>query len=298
MPETLLVTGAAGLLGANLRVRAADAGWRVVGLTRRDAELTDAEQVRRALARERPRLVVHAAAMTNVDECERDPARARRDNVDAAAVVARACAEAGTGLIHVSTDSVFDGERGRYKESDPARPLNVYARTKLEAEGEVLAALPAALVLRTNFYGWSPGAKPSLAEGVLRALREGRQYRGFADVFFTTLLVDDLCEWALEAWGRGASGVLHLAGGERCSKFEFARSLAREFGLDEALVKASSIADLSLPALRPRDPSLDCSRAEGIVARRLPGVLEGLRRFKELERSGYPSRLRAATGAS
>ena len=194
----ILVTGASGLLGANLVLTALDRGMPVMAVSNRvpfrhpDAEsasldVRDADAVRAVVARVRPDVVVHTAALTDVDACEGDPALAHAVNAHAPGVLARAAAEAGARLVHVSTDAVFDGQRGGYTEADPTSPVNVYARTKLDGERAVLAASPDHLVVRTTLFGWNAQPKKSLAEWVLGRLDAGERVPGFTDAVFAPL---------------------------------------------------------------------------------------------------------------
>ena len=207
----LFITGASGLLGLNAALQCRDR-FRVTG-TYRDhpvaidgarlvrLDVLDAAAVDACLADARPEVVLHTAGMTNVEVCERDPAAARSLNVDAAAVVARAATRAGARLIHISSDHLFDGTAPLVDEDASPSPLNVYARTKAEAEAAVAAACPDALIVRTNFYGWGSPLKASFSDWILAALRRGSSLSMFTDVFFTPVLVNDLIDLALDLGG-------------------------------------------------------------------------------------------------
>src|SRR6185503_4672232 len=128
-----------------------------------------------------PEWVINCAGFANVDECERDPERAHLLNAELPRNLAAACAEAGVGLVHISTDSVFDGARGSYTEDDEPAPVNVYAQTKLEAERAVKEQFPDALILRTNFIGLSPSRSVGLADWISSRLESGERIQGFTD---------------------------------------------------------------------------------------------------------------------
>ena len=145
----LLLTGASGFLGSTVCLAALASGRPVVGTVHHHrgdqaglrlvtADLTDPSAAKALLARVEPRWVVNCAGFTNVDACEHDPEQARALNVELPRILATACAEAGVGLVHISTDAVFDGKRGNYTEDDPPEPLNVYAQTKIEGEHSTL----------------------------------------------------------------------------------------------------------------------------------------------------------------
>jgi dTDP-4-dehydrorhamnose reductase len=291
MPR-LLITGASGLLGANLACRAA-AEHQVVGVSRRRplrlsgvtavlADLAAEGQARRLLEQQRPDWVVHCAAATDLEGCERQTELARTLNVDMARQVAEACRAVGARLAHLSTDSVFDGAAGEYRELDEPRPVNTYARTKLEGERAVQAAYPEALIVRTNFFGWAVVPRPSLAEWFLDRLERGQRTPGFADVYFSPLVVDHLAQFLLELLGQGAYGLLHLPGATCLSKYEFGVRLAHTLGHDPGLVYPASVTDdAGLAAPRPLRTCLRAERAAALLGRTLPDLEAGLQVLRQ-----------------
>ena len=146
------------------------------GLRGVTVDLTDPSAARELVDRLQPEWIINCAGFANVDECERDGERAELLNVELPRNLAAACAHAGVGLVHISTDSVFDGERGGYAEEDEPAPLNVYASSKLQGEQAVQAELPEALILRTNFIGIHSPAQ--LASRMDRSpLESGERFR-------------------------------------------------------------------------------------------------------------------------
>lgn len=304
--DRIVVTGASGLLGATVCLAARERGMAVTalygrhpfhadGIDARPLELADEDAARALVDQVRPSSVVHCAAATNVDWCEDHEDQAMRINAAASGALARAAACVGARFAYVSTDSVFDGERGGYTEDDAPAPLNAYARSKLAGERRVAEALPDALVLRTNLYGWNAQPKQSLGEWVLGRLQGGAPFPGFADVVFAPLLANDLADAILDSLERGMAGVWHLAAADAVSKYDFARALAVEFGHDPELVTSARAADVGFRAPRPRDTSLDATRAAAALGRPLPTVGDGLRRFRALRDGGYVNLLKACT---
>jgi dTDP-4-dehydrorhamnose reductase len=306
----ILVTGASGLLGMAVVLRARELGYEVAGLFHKHSiqvggvgcwslDLADTQASETLIRRLRPTTIIHCAAATNVDWCEENPVLAEQLHVSASAHLARIAGELGSRLVYVSTDSVFDGGRGNYSENDATTPLNVYAASKLRGEQETLRNYSKALVTRVNIYGWNGQNKESLAEWILHRLERGEPVPGFTDVYFTPVLVQDLAEILFCMLERNLQGLYHVAGSERVSKYEFARRIARVFALNELLVTPSTLASAKLRAPRPADTSLSTSKVAQALSRTMPNLHEGLQRFRELRECGHPSELKAyATGAS
>lgn len=294
----LLVTGASGLLGANLVLTLHKCGLRVAALARRSRweldgvvsiqmDLLKARRVEALVGELCPSAVIHCAAATDVDWCEGHPPEAQAINVEAAGALAAAARRAGSRFAYISTDAVFDGHTGSYAEESVPNPVNVYARSKLEGERAALAALPSSLVVRTNFFGWNAQPKASLAEWVLRQIEQGKTVPGFTDVFFSPLLANDLGDLVLQLIDRGAEGVLHVAARDGCSKFEFARKICAAFGHDPARVVPSSLTAARLRAPRPLNTTLNTGRAAAALGRALPAVDEGVARLRRLYETGW-----------
>jgi len=303
----LVVTGASGLLGASVLRAAVELGWETVGLCHQHVirdpamrvarvDLTDDATTRKLLFDLRPDTIVHCAAATSVDWCEDNPKRAEAINVQAAAVLAETAATLNARLVYVSTDSVFDGTKGDYAETDEPAPLNVYARSKLAGERETSRRNPSAMLARVSIYGWNAQNKDSLAEWVLRRLEEGRDVPGFTDVFFTPILVNDLVPVLFAMLKQELTGLYHVVGSERISKFEFARRVATTFGFDPARVTPCQIKDMSLRATRPLDISLNTEKIRTALRCSMPDVDSGLNGFRELHNRQYPQQLKSYLG--
>jgi dTDP-4-dehydrorhamnose reductase len=302
----LLITGTGGLLGANLALDALAAGHQVVAvdflhqirhpeIESVKADLSTPGAARAVFAEHRPRWAVHCAAAVDIDACEADPATAFRLNRDMAGQVAIAARAVGARLVHISTDAVFDGDRGGYAEEEEPHPVNVYGSSKLDGERVVLSEYPEALVVRTNLYGWNARPKLSLSEWFLERLRRGERCTGFTDVSFSPLGVVDLAAILLQLLSMPVARVLHVAGGEVITKYEFGRQVAATFGLSPDLIAPGSVDASPLRARRPHRLGLDVRRAESVLGSPLPRVEEGLRRWREQERDGTLDALRALT---
>ena len=285
-----MVTGSSGLLGSKL-VSLLRRDYEVVGIDMYVSEgqkglavdITQKERTLEAIVGTTPSVVVHTAAETNVDRCETERDHARRINVDGTANIADACVKVGAKLVYLSTDYVFDGDKGNYAERDEPNPISFYGLTKLEAERIVASTSSDSLIVRTSvLYGWHP-TKLNFATWVLKGLRERKALRVVKDHINSPTFSDNLAVAIRAAIERNIRGILHVAGSERISRFEFARRLAEKFGLDETLLVPVEMRDLNWVARRPRDSSLDVGKAEKELGIELFGVDRGI---EEMVKSG------------
>lgn len=244
------------------------------------ADLTHASAAQTLLAATKPEFVVHCAAFTDVDACEIDPDRARELNVATTAALVRATAESGARFIFISTDQLWDGLRPMLTEGDQPSPINVYGRTKYEAEQAALAADDHSLVLRVNFFGGGRPGHPTFSDWIRSHLEQKRRLTLFDDVFFTPIEAGLLCDNLANLAEAGASGIFHLVGAERLSKYEFGLRLAHSIGLDPSPIVATSLADAGLTARRPADMSLSSAKISAFLARPMPDIEESLSRIK------------------
>jgi dTDP-4-dehydrorhamnose reductase len=197
-----------------------------------------------------------AAAMTHVDGCETQPEQAMRVNGHAPAVLAGAAAEAGIPFVFFSTEYVFDGANGPYGEDAPAHPINVYGRSKWMGEVEVRKAHPQALVLRTTVvYGFDPAGKNFLYS-LRRASLDGRPFRVAGDQISTPTYNPDLASAAIQLVRAKATGVFHVCGSERLSRYDFACRALRAMGLDGNTISSATTKELAQIAPRPLSAGL------------------------------------------
>jgi len=294
--KRLLVIGASGLLGSKLMAQArgrydvrgtcnpavdGKGDWRLEPL-----DMGSKDEVDGMFSKMRPEVVILAAAMTNVDACEKDRMTANRVNASGPGLVARACKASGARLVHVSTDYVFDGSKKRpYTEQDMPRPISVYGTSKLAGERSVLSTLPGAVVARPAvLYGWNPlEDKENFVTWVLKRLRKGERATLFQDQTISPTFADDLARTLFELAERDVSGVWHVSGPDCLDRPACGRMIAREFGLDEGLVAPVPSSSVPLPARRPAYSCLDVSKAEKLLGRKMVSFQEGLRVMKEQE---------------
>lgn len=257
----LVVTGGNGQLGRALGELESEA----ILLDRSRADLTDPAAVHRQLVDLRPELIIHAAAYTAVDAAEADRAGAWAVNVEGTEAVARAAAETGAGLIYLSTDYVFSGDRAEpYPEDHPTGPLSVYGETKLAGEAAV-GQVDRHLVVRTS---WVFGEGRNFVRAILGAARShpGQELSVVDDQLGRPTSARDLARGLLDLVGAGATGTVHLqGGGQPASWAEVAEVALGSAGLDCPVRRVSTAEyNRSRPgphAPRPANGVLDCSRA-------------------------------------
>ncbi|MEZ5977132.1 MAG: dTDP-4-dehydrorhamnose reductase [Planctomycetota bacterium] len=288
----MLVTGAAGMLGSVVLLRA-PAGVVTLATSRGGtlpevcgdvpllggvvlAERADVESLGRWFGE--LDAVVHCAAFTDVDGAESDPSAAQRGGVLATEEAARLAARTGAALLLVSTDFVFDGEaREPYAEDAPTHPLSVYGRTKLEAEHRAEALHPGGVaVVRAQ---WLYGARGRHFPGtMLRLARAGTPLRVVADQVGSPTSTAALVPALWDLLAAGGRGVFHAACEGRASWYEFARETLRLAGVDAELAPCST-AEFPRPARRPAFSVLNCARLADLRGRTLPPWQEALAAF-------------------
>ncbi len=271
----LLITGAGGLYGAKLAKLALQRGIEVYSSDIQSQsifgsfvklDISDRTAVQEAFHSIKPDVVVHAATLTDVDKCELNKDLAWRINVEGTKNIADAAQATESFLMYISTDYVFSGDKGCYVESDAADPVNYYGLTKLEAETIVVQTLPEeqfCIARPSVIYGSTPAAgKVNFALWLIDALRKQQHVKIVTDQWNTPTLNTNLAEMTLEVVERRITGLLHLCGATRVSRYQFATQIADTFSLDKSLIDKALSAQFTWPAKRPADSSLDTSLAQ------------------------------------
>ncbi len=282
MAETILVTGGAGLLGREIVRAATTRGYHVVALAHTDLDVTDAPAVRSALRTHAPTHVIHCAGYTAVDRAESEPELAMRVNRDGTESVAKAAAQAGTGLVYFSTDYVFDGTQTTpYLPSDAPAPVNAYGRSKLAGEYAAADAHPGPLIIRTGWlYG---GGGSSFIQAILERAVGGKALSVVDDQHGRPTWTRNLAEGTLDLMTAGThQGMVHLADGGEATWLELARAAVTLAGY-EVDVQPVSTEAWGAPAPRPRYSVLDVTATEAVLGRSMMHWREALRRFLEEE---------------
>jgi dTDP-4-dehydrorhamnose reductase len=295
------VTGASGLLGLNLCLHLAKK-HEVIGVIHQDElqgvpyqviieDLSNGSAPQRLIERIKPDVVVHTAAMAIVDECEKQPERAMLVNGVLPGIIAAICKRRSIPMVHISTDAVFDGEKGNYTEEDRPNPLSIYANSKLEGENAVKKENPDAIIARVNFFGWSLRGDRSLAESFYANLSVGKLMKGFTDVHFCALFVMNLVDILLKMIKEELHGMYHAVSSESLSKYDFGIAIARKFGFDEKLIEPTRVADSGLVAKRSPNLTLNVGKLTSALKEELPGQAESLNGFWQQKQINYPEML-------
>lgn len=285
------------MIGGEVVRAAVSRGHRVLavgrGANRRDgvgysyvsADLTDANDLMRCVEAFEPEAIVHAGAMTDVDECERNPVRAWSTNFEPTRLLANYCRVNEVRMLYISTDSVFDGNNGPYDELATPNPLNIYSRTKLAGECVVHDVCNDFAIARIGVvYGGLPGGKKSFADRIVEALRENRQVYAWTDQMCSTTLASAAGDRLVDILEGGWLGVINACDRGVYSRTTFALAIAREFGFDPKLVVPSSVHDSDLPAARPLCGGLKTGMCEKVFSKHPPLELEDAVHMYRLER--------------
>jgi len=285
----VMVVGAAGLLGQYLMRAGEGMGLAMVGTYNETLpgesagtlkmDISDPDSVARSFLAACPELVVLAAALTNVDQCEREPDRAYSVNMEGAFNVASECKDAAVKMVYVSTDYVFNGLKGtRYHEFDVPDPQSVYAKSKLEGERVTLDADPGNLVCRVSvLYGWNTlNGKSNFITWVIDSLGRGVPVPLYTDQYVSPTYAPAAARDILELGLRGAKGIYHTSGPDCLSRHEIGLRVAEAFGLDPSLVRPVTTEGMPQLAVRPPRSCLAVDMAEAELGHPMTSLRDGL----------------------
>ncbi len=269
------ITGANGLIG-NYLVQTAPrfaSEWRVRALTREHLDLLDFAAVERMFKKDKPRLVIHCAAVSNISGAEADPKMAHRLNIEVTRLLAKLSAE--IQFVFFSTDLVFDGRKGNYIEADAPNPLHHYGETKAAAE-QIVLKNPRHLVVRTSINGGiSRAGNRGFNEQLRLSLRTGKPVKLFTDEFRSPIPAIETARAVWDLVNQNRAGLFHVAGAERLSRWQVGQLLIKRWPEIKTRIEAGSAKDFPGPPRAP-DTSLDISKAQRVLSAPLPGLGEWL----------------------
>ncbi|MCS7027611.1 MAG: dTDP-4-dehydrorhamnose reductase [Bacteroidia bacterium] len=266
--KKVLVTGTNGLLGQSLvYYLTKDAYFKVYGLSKGknrieydidhftyyNVDITDLQKLKSRILKIQPDIIIHTAAMTQVDQCEQNKAQCYKLNVEATKNLLQLAEQIKSHFIFLSTDFVFDGKNGPYQEKDTPNPLSYYGNTKLIAEQMVQASLIPWTIVRTVLvYGYHLGMRRNnILSWVVQNLKNEQTIHVVNDQYRTPTFVDDLARAIIHLAHQQKTGIYHISGAEMCSVYEFAQMIADVWGLHKSYIQPISSKKLNQPAQRP-----------------------------------------------
>ncbi len=287
--STILITGASGFIGENLihrfasssRIYAVSQSQKPVGQTEDNftVDLADRGAFTKTLGDLQIDTVLHTAAMSKPDECERTPDRAYAVNVEGTKEIAQWAKNRKARLIYFSTDLVFDGQKGFYREEDKAEPVNLYSRTKLEGEKWVQQISPDSVIVRLALsYGPTWGTRGDWTDGMRKKLESGQTLHLFTDQYRTPAYAEDTAEAVFLLLQTEAKGIYHIGGGERLSRYDFGKKFAHIFGLPKKRLVPILMAEAGIKMPLSIDCSLNTDKISRELGLKPVKVEEGLRR--------------------
>lgn len=294
-----VVIGASGQVGEHLFSALEASGYQIWGtyylhpfdeLVKLNIE--DRSRTMRLICDFNPTVIFLPASLTNVDYCEHNPEEGYKTNVVGTKNVVAAANQVGAKLVFFSTDYIFDGRNGPYRESDPANPICEYGRQKLIAEHFIsLCAQNFVIVRTTVVYGWERQGK-NFVSRLIRSLQAEQVVRVPDDQIGSPTYAPDLARACVELVERDARGVFNVAGRDRTSRYQFALEVARIFNLDADLVQPVATSKLGQGASRPLNAGFVVEKAEQALGRELLGYRKGLQRMaQELQRKAQDGRV-------
>jgi len=284
----ILIIGASGFVGEKIyNVLSSD--FEVIGTysTKKKhnfehLDMSNRESVIKLISKIKPNVVIHTAGITNVDFFEENPEEIQRVNIQGAKNIIHACLKINSKLIDISTDYVFDGEKGNYTEEDRPNPISVYGKAKLEEEDLVKNSGLNYLILRISVpYGYNASYdKQTFEKWIINNLKNNKEIKVIDDQFNTPTLIDDIANAVKKLIELNRTGIYHVTGSEKISRYDFALKVTEIFGLNEDLIKKLKTKDLNWKAKRPKDSSLNINklRKEGI---NMSNINEGLNKMKK-----------------
>jgi len=228
-------------------------------------DLLNHEMISNVLSEKNPDIVIHLGAMTAVDLCDTQQDNALKINSQATEILAKECSKINSFMVYVSTDYVFDGNTGMYEENDTTNPLGFYGKSKLLGEKSIQNFSSNWCIARTSTpFGLHP-TKKSFPIWVIENLQKQKQIDVLTDQFTSPTYVPSLSRMLIEISERHLTGIIHVAGASKISRYEMASLVSDKLGLDGKLLKEISMNDIKWEAQRPKDSSLNVSKAISIL---------------------------------
>jgi dTDP-4-dehydrorhamnose reductase len=264
---------------------------RINGVYTHKCDLSNSDDIKNQISADKPNIIIHCAAVTNIEDCEENKEYTERINVGATGTVSEVANKHDIKLIYISSDSVYDGVKGNFAEDDKINPQNYYGLSKYLGELEVLKVTNS-LVLRTNIFGWNINEKISLGEWVLKSLQEGKPINAFKDAIFSSIYTFELARVINIAIKKNLAGTFNCGASDCCSKYEFAIKIAELFGFDRSLINSISIDDYGFKVRRGKNLSLNVDGIQRYLDYNLPSVSNSVELFYNDYMRGLPTKIK------
>lgn len=295
--KKILVTGASGLLGGNILFNFPK-NWFLTGLVNHHSlepkdniEIVSADLMEDIDGFIKKQgnfdVILHTAALTSVEQCEEKKDLAYKMHVEVTGKLAEWAKNIGAHFVHISTDHIFDGKDGNYSEESPAKPVNYYAQSKLDAEKIIQEIGGQCTIVRTNFFGFNLQDKQDIAGWMIDSLKQNKKINLFNDVFFSPILVNRLVDLLAQIIEQQSFGIINVVSVDGCSKYDFGIKLADAFGLDKSLINPISIDESNLKVARPKNMTLNTTKAQELFSGKVPTVDECITEYKKLFDNQY-----------
>ena len=287
----ILITGATGMLGRVLtKTLSQKTEYIIYAVSRKNQkdkfdngvinwlcfDLTNLIELAKTISLLKPDLIIHCAAVVNVDQCEE--MKDYVDSLNKGFIDIVSFNSPNTKIIFVSSDSVFDGVSGNYLEADETEPLNYYAKSKVDAEEKLINSELNYLILRTNIFGYHLPKSSSLVEWAIEKLSKSEKIGGFNDVYFNPLYVDQLSEIILKLIDLKVEGIINIASDTKLNKYDFLLEIAEVFGFDKKLIEKKSVNEFDFKAIRPENTTLNTGLLNKIIGF-TPSLKDGIKKM-------------------
>lgn len=290
--KKILITGSNGLLGQKLvELLTQTATHHIVATARgenrlpftdgyeyQSMDITNREQVQEVVANVKPNVIIHTAAMTNVDQCETEKTSCWAQNVSSVEYLVDACEKIDCFLLHVSTDFIFDGKSGPYKEDAEANPISFYGWSKYAAEKVVSNSNIRWAIARTVLvYGIAHDmSRTNIILWVKKSLEDGKNIKVVTDQWRTPTLAEDLAKGCALIAEKEAEGIFNISGKDFLTPYEMAIMTADYFKLDKSLISQADSTTFSQPAKRPPRTGFDLSKSQQVLDYQPVSFMEGI----------------------
>lgn len=282
-PPRVVFTGITGLLGGYF-LKNRDPGFEIIGVSRKNFDITDKRKVLDFIKKINPKIIVHAASLGNIDYCEKNPNEAYKVNVEGTQNIIDAAKRINAKTIFLSSNAIYDGVNPPYDEKSNPNPIDTYGKTKFEAENAIIKSDLDYVILRLiTMYGWpNPGGRSNPVTWVIDNLKKGERINVVNDIYNNHLWAGQAAEvlWAIIKREKNTD-VYNIAGGDCISRYDLALKVAKVFGLDSSLISSVSSDFFKDIAKRPKNTCFKTLKMERELGIKPLTVDEGLRLMRQ-----------------